>query len=35
MEYLRIDVANLKECTLDVPLVDEAFYAQKGGAFYD
>jgi site-specific recombinase XerD len=35
MEYLRIDAANLKECVLDVPLVDEAFYAQKGGAFYD
>jgi integrase len=35
MEYLRIDVVNLKECTLDIPLVDNAFYAQKGGAFYD
>lgn len=35
MEYLRVDVRNLKECVLDVPLVDEAFYAQKGGAFYD
>lgn len=34
MEYLRVDMTNLKECTLDVPLVDEAFYAQKGGAFY-
>lgn len=35
MEYLRIDVTNLKECVLDVPLVDEPFYVQKGGAFYD
>lgn len=35
MEYLRVDVTNLKECVLDVPLVNEAFYHQKGGAFYD
>ncbi|MPM73077.1 Tyrosine recombinase XerC [bioreactor metagenome] len=35
MEYLRIDVTNLKECVLDVPLVDEPFYVQKGGVFYD
>lgn len=35
MEYLRIDVTNLKECVLDVPLVDDSFYVQKGGVFYD
>lgn len=35
MEYLRVDVINLRECVLDVPLVDESFYSQKGGAFYD
>lgn len=35
MEYLRVDVNNLKECVLEVNLVDEAFYTQKGGAFYD
>lgn len=35
MEYLRVDVTNLRECILDVPLVDESFYSQKGGAFYD
>lgn len=34
MEYLRIDVANLIKCTLDVPLVTPAFYEQKGGTFY-
>jgi site-specific recombinase XerD len=35
MEYLRVDVINLRECVLDIPLVDESFYSQKGGAFYD
>ncbi len=35
MEYLRVDVRNLKECVLEVPLVNEAFYTQKGGIFYD
>lgn len=35
MEYLRVDIVNLRECVLDIPLVDEAFYLQKGGAFYD
>lgn len=35
MEYLRVDVTNLRECVLDIPLVDESFYSQKGGAFYD
>jgi site-specific recombinase XerD len=35
MEYLRVDIINLRECVLDVPLVDESFYSQKGGAFYD
>ncbi|MBF0648175.1 tyrosine-type recombinase/integrase [Dysgonomonas sp. GY75] len=34
MEYLRIDVANLIKCTLDVPLVAPVFYEQKGGTFY-
>ena len=35
MEYLRVDIVNLRECILDTPLVDEAFYLQKGGVFYD
>ncbi len=35
MEYLRVDVTNLRDCVLNIPLVDESFYSQKGGAFYD
>ena len=34
MEYLRIDVSSLIKCSLDVPLVDNDFYNQKGGVFY-
>jgi len=35
MSYLRIDVESLRKCALKVPLVDESFYEQKGGAFYE
>jgi len=35
MEYLRVDMVNLMGCVLDVTMVDESFYSQKGGAFYD
>ena len=35
MKYLRIDVESLQKCALPVPLVDERFYLQKGGAFYE
>lgn len=35
MEYLRIDVTNLRECVLDIPPVAEEFYEQGGGVFYD
>lgn len=35
MGYLRIDVSSLRKCSLDVPGVPDAFYEQKGGAFYD
>lgn len=35
MEYLRVDIKNLRECVLPVPLVDEKFFNQKGGLFYD
>ncbi|MDB5154721.1 MAG: integrase [Mucilaginibacter sp.] len=35
MKYLRVDINNLQRCTLDVPLVAESFYEQKGGMFYD
>ena len=32
--YLRIDLQSMKQCMLDVPLVAENFYKQKGGYFY-
>jgi site-specific recombinase XerD len=35
MEYLRIDMKNLAKCTLEVPIVNQEFYEQKGGAFYE
>lgn len=35
MVYLSIDVKGLLECALDVPLVKDNFYTQKGGAFYE
>ena len=34
MSYLRIDIESLRQCALDVPLVSELFYEQKGG-FYE
>ena len=34
MCYLRIDVENLRQCALDVPLVNPCFYEQKDRAFY-
>jgi len=34
MNYLRIDIKNLMQCALDVPLVSIIFYEQKGGVFY-
>ncbi len=35
MCYLRVDVENLRQCALDIPAVNENFYTQKGGAFYE
>lgn len=35
MKYLRVDTNNLQRCTLDVPMVADSFYEQKGGMFYD
>lgn len=35
MKYLRVDINNLQRCTLDVPMVADSFYEQKGGMFYD
>lgn len=32
--YLRIDLASMKQCMLDVPPVGDDFYDQKGGYFY-
>lgn len=34
MEYLRVDLSSLMGCALNVPLVNPAFYEQKGGIFY-
>jgi len=34
MCYLRIDTELLRQCALNVPPIPEAFYTQKGGAFY-
>lgn len=33
--YLRIDLTSLRQCVLEVPGVSSAFYAQKGGWFYE
>lgn len=35
MYYLGVDVNSLLKCSLDVPLVDESFYTQKGGILYE
>lgn len=35
MSYLRIDVESLRQCALNVPVVDTSFYEQEGGAFYE
>lgn len=35
MDYLTVDVTNLLRCSLDVPPVNESFYKQGGGLFYD
>lgn len=32
--YLRIDLASMRKCVLDVPPVAASFYQQKGGYFY-
>jgi site-specific recombinase XerD len=34
MYYLRIDLENLRQCALDVPVVNSCFYEQKDRAFY-
>jgi site-specific recombinase XerD len=35
MAYLRIDIKSLQKCALDVPAVNQLFYSQKGGVFYE
>lgn len=34
MTYIAVNVNSLLECSLEVPMVDNNFYLQKGGAFY-
>jgi len=33
--YLRIDLKSMRKCTLQVPLISDNFYKQKGGIFYE
>lgn len=35
MKYLRVDLNSLQRCALDVPVVGQGFYEQKGGLFYE
>lgn len=35
MEYLRIDIRTLKKCSLEVPVLKNSFYEQKGGYCHD
>jgi integrase len=35
MKYLRVDLNNIQRCTLEVPIVSQDFYGQKGGMFYE
>jgi len=34
-QYIRIDLPLLQKCSLDVPAIDDNFYMQKGGCFYE
>jgi integrase len=34
-EYVRIDLPLLGKCSLDVPAINDNFYMQKGGCFYE
>lgn len=33
--YMRIDLASMHKCVIDVPCVDNQFYEQRGGCFYE
>ncbi len=35
MSYIKIDIQKLMACALEVPVVDDKFYNQKGGVFYE
>ena len=35
MFYLSVDVENLLSCSLEVPIISNTFYEQKGGYFYE
>ena len=35
MQYLKIDLHSLRQCVLEVPVVPDSFYMQKGGVFYE
>ena len=35
MNYLRIDIEQLRQCALEVPSIPEGFYTQKNGALYE
>ncbi len=35
MCYLAVNIPSLLDCSLDVPPVEESFYRQKGGIFYE
>ena len=35
MSYLRIDMKEQSKCALEVPLIDERFYTQRNGFFYE
>lgn len=35
MNYLRIDIGQLRQCALEVPMITEDFYTQKNGALYE
>jgi len=35
MKYLRVDLNSIQCCALEVPIVGQGFYEQKGGMFYE
>lgn len=35
MFYLSVDILNLLSCSLEVAMIPDTFYEQKGGYFYE